>query len=86
MIRVNLLPSDKKKRTRRMAATAMPAGDLSLRTWGLVYAGAIGVWLIVLGVLYFVQSGELETVALRHADVGEDHGEPAIPLGATERL
>ena len=63
MCRINLLPSDQKTRTRRMAPAAMPAGDLSLRTWGLVYAGAIGVWLILLGVLYFVQSGELETVA-----------------------
>lgn len=63
MIRINLLPSDKKKRARRVAPTALPSGDLSLATWGMVYGGAIAAWLVVLGVLYFVQSGELETVA-----------------------
>ena len=63
MIRINLLPTDRKKRARRVAPTAMPGGDLSLATWGMVYGGAIAAWLVVLGVLYFVQSGELETVA-----------------------
>lgn len=62
MIRINLLPTDKKKRARRAASAAMPTGDFSLRTWGLIYGGAIAVWLVVLGVLYFVQSGELEKV------------------------
>ena len=63
MIRINLLPTDRKKRARRVAPTAMPGGDLSLATWGMVYGGAIAAWLVVLGVLYFVQSGELETIA-----------------------
>jgi len=64
MIRVNLLPTDKKRRARRVAPiAAMPAGDLSLQTWGIVYGAAIALWLVVLGALYFVQSGELETVA-----------------------
>lgn len=62
MIRVNLLPSDKKKRARRVAPTALPTGDLSLATWGMVYGGAIALWLVVLGAMYFVQSSELETV------------------------
>jgi len=41
MIRVNLLPSDKKKRARRVAPTALPTGDLSLATWGMVYGRAV---------------------------------------------
>ncbi len=63
MIRINLLPGDKKKRARRVAPAAMPAGDFSLATWGAIYGGAVALWLIVLGALYFVQSGELETIA-----------------------
>jgi len=63
MIRINLLPTDKKKRTRRMAPSPLPTGDLNLSTWGIVYAGAIAVWLVVLGVLYFAQSGEMDTIA-----------------------
>jgi len=63
MIRINLLPTDKKKRTRRLAATPLPTGDLSLGTWGAVYGAAIAVWLVVLGIIYFAQSGELEAVA-----------------------
>jgi len=62
MIRINLLPTDKKKRARRIAPSAMPTGDLSLGAWGVVYGGAIAVWLAVLGVLYFVQSGDLEAM------------------------
>jgi type IV pilus assembly protein PilN len=50
MIRINLLPTDRKKRTRRMPASPMPTGDLSLGAWGVVYGGAIAVWLAVLGV------------------------------------
>jgi type IV pilus assembly protein PilN len=63
MIRINLLPSDKKKRARRIAPSALPTGDLSLATWGAVYGAAIAVWLVVLGVLYFSQSAQLETAA-----------------------
>ena len=63
MIRINLLPSDKKKRARRIAPSPLPGGDFGLRTWGAIYAGAIATWLVVLGILYFVQSGELETIA-----------------------
>jgi len=63
MIRINLLPSDKKKRARRIAPSPMPTGDLSLGTWGLVYGGAIAVWLAVLGVLYFVQSSDVDEIA-----------------------
>jgi type IV pilus assembly protein PilN len=62
MIRINLLPTDKKKRARRIAPSPMPTGDLSLGAWGVVYGGAIAVWLAVLGVLYFVQSGDLEVM------------------------
>ncbi len=62
MIRINLLPTDKKKRARRIAPTSLPGGDLSLGTWGAVYGGAIAVWLAVLGVLYFAQSTELATL------------------------
>jgi type IV pilus assembly protein PilN len=62
MIRINLLPTDKKKRARRIAPSPMPTGDLSLGAWGAVYGGAIAVWLAVLGVLYFVQSGDLEAM------------------------
>jgi type IV pilus assembly protein PilN len=63
MIRINLLPTDKKKRARRIAPSALPSGDLSLGTWGAIYGGAIAVWLAVLGTLYFVQSGDLEAMA-----------------------
>jgi type IV pilus assembly protein PilN len=63
MIRINLLPTDRKKRARRAAPSPLPTGDLSLRTWGVVYGAAIAAWLVVLGVLYFAQSGEMETIA-----------------------
>jgi len=63
MIRINLLPTDKKKRARRIAPSPLPGGDFSLGTWGAIYGGAIAVWLVILGVLYFVQSGELDTLA-----------------------
>ncbi len=63
MIRINLLPTDKKKRARRAAPSPLPTGDLSLGTWGAVYGGAIAVWFVVLGILYFSQSGQLETAA-----------------------
>ncbi|MBW1760984.1 MAG: PilN domain-containing protein [Deltaproteobacteria bacterium] len=62
MIRINLLPTDKKKRARRVAASPLPTGDLSLGTWGVIYGGAIAVWFVVLGILYFAQSGELEAL------------------------
>lgn len=41
----------------------MPSGDLGLGTWAAIYAGAIAIWLVVLGVLYFAQSGEADTIA-----------------------
>ena len=63
MIRINLLPSDKKKRVSRVAPSPMPTGDLSLGTWAVVYAAAIAAWLAVLGILYFVQSGEVDEIA-----------------------
>jgi type IV pilus assembly protein PilN len=63
MIRINLLPTDKKKRARRLASASLPGGDLSLGTWGAIYGGAIAVWVVVLGVIYFAQSGELETLS-----------------------
>ncbi|MGB5367950.1 MAG: PilN domain-containing protein [Polyangiales bacterium] len=63
MIRINLLPTDKKKRARRAPASPLPTGDLNLSTWGMVYGGAIAVWLVVLGILYFAQSGEMDTIA-----------------------
>ncbi len=63
MIRINLLPSDKKKRARRIAPSPLPSADLSLGTWAAVYGGAIAVWVAILGVLYFVQSSEFETIA-----------------------
>ncbi len=63
MIRINLLPGDKKKRARRVAASPLPSRDFSLATWGAIYGGAIAVWLIALGVLYYVQSSDLQTVA-----------------------
>lgn len=63
MIRINLLPSDKKKRTRRIAPSPLPGGDLSLRAWGIIYGSAIAIWLVVLGALYLAQSGEMETIA-----------------------
>jgi type IV pilus assembly protein PilN len=62
MIRINLLPTDKKKRARRAVPAALPGGDLGLGTWAAIYGGAIVVWLAVLGVLYFVQSNKLETL------------------------
>ncbi|MEM7137203.1 MAG: PilN domain-containing protein [Myxococcota bacterium] len=63
MVRINLLPTDKKRRARRAAASPMPSSDLSLGMWGAVYGGAIAIWLAVLGVLYFVQSADLGTLA-----------------------
>ena len=62
MIRINLLPTDRKKRARR-APAALPTGDLGPGTWAAIYGGAIALWLAILGVLYFVQSGDLEAVA-----------------------
>ena len=63
MIRINLLPTDKKKRARRVAPSPLPGGDLSMGTWGIIYAAAIAVWLVVLGALYFSQSGQMEEIA-----------------------
>lgn len=63
MIRINLLPTDRKKRARRAAPSPLPTGDLGLKTWGIVYGAAIAAWLVVLGILYFAQSGEMETIA-----------------------
>ena len=63
MIRINLLQTDKKKRARRAAPSPVPGRDLSLATWGMIYGGALALWLVLLGALYFVQSGELETIA-----------------------
>ncbi len=63
MVRINLLPTDKKKRARRIAPSPLPGGDFGLATWGAIYGGAIAIWLVVLGVLYFAQSAQLETVA-----------------------
>jgi type IV pilus assembly protein PilN len=63
MIRINLLPTDKKRRARRIATSPLPTGDFSLGTWGAIYGAAIAVWLVVLGILYFAQSSELETLA-----------------------
>ncbi|MGB8224156.1 MAG: PilN domain-containing protein [Polyangiales bacterium] len=62
MIRINLLPTDKKKRARRASPSPLPGGDFSLRTWGAIYGGAIAVWLMVLGILYFSQTGEIEAL------------------------
>ena len=59
MIRINLLPTDKKKRARRASPSPLPGGDFSLRTWGAIYGGAIAVWLVVLGILYFSQTSEI---------------------------
>jgi type IV pilus assembly protein PilN len=63
MVRINLLPTDKKKRARRIAPSSLPGGDFSLGTWGAIYGGAIAIWLVVLGILYFAQSAQLETAA-----------------------
>lgn len=63
MIRINLLPTDKKRRVRRGAPAALPSADFSLRTWGMIYGGAIALWLVVLGGLYYAQSDDLATLA-----------------------
>ncbi|MEM8605647.1 MAG: PilN domain-containing protein [Myxococcota bacterium] len=63
MVRINLLPTDRKRRARRVAAAPAPTSDLSLGMWGAVYGGAIAIWLAVLGVLYFVQSADIGTIA-----------------------
>ena len=63
MIRINLLPTDKKKRARRMAPSPLPQGDFSLGTWGAIYGGALAVWLLVLGIFYVTQSGKIEVIA-----------------------
>jgi type IV pilus assembly protein PilN len=63
MIRINLLPTDKKKRARRMAPSPLPQGDFSLGTWGAIYGGTIAAWLLVLGVFYITQSGKIEVIA-----------------------
>jgi type IV pilus assembly protein PilN len=63
MIRINLLPTDRKKRARRIAPSPLPGGDLNLGTWGAIYGGAIAIWFVVLGILYFAQSGQLEAIS-----------------------
>lgn len=63
MIRINLLPTDKKKRTRRMAPSPLPQGDFSLGTWGAIYGGTIAAWLLALGIFYITQSGKIEVIA-----------------------
>lgn len=75
MIRINLLPSDKKKRARRLAPSPLPGGDLSLGTWGAIYGGAIAVWLLVLGAFYFTQSSELEKLAQENKTLEARRGE-----------
>lgn len=63
MIRINLLPTDKKKRARRMAPSPLPQGDFSLGTWGAIYGGTIAAWLLALGIFYVTQSGKVEVIA-----------------------
>ena len=58
MIRINLLPSGK-TRVRRLPA-APTTGDFSDATWAAIYGGAIAVWLVILGGIYFVNSSELD--------------------------
>lgn len=52
MIRINLLPQAK-----RQIASAGPGGA---QTWYLIYAGASAAFCLLLGVIYFVFSSELE--------------------------
>jgi type IV pilus assembly protein PilN len=63
MIRINLLPTDKKRRARRMAPSPLPQGDFSLGTWGAIYGGTIAAWLLALGIFYVTQSGKVEVIA-----------------------
>ncbi len=64
MLRINLLPSDKKKRARRAAPVMSGSStDFSLPTWGAIYGGSILAWLALLGVLYFVQSADVDEIA-----------------------
>ena len=86
MIRINLLPTDKKRRARRVAPAAIPSGDLSMQTWAIVYGAAAAVWLVVLGALYFVQSGELDKVAQENKTLEARRDELTSTITGTSTL
>ncbi len=53
MIRINLLPQAKKA-----ARTSVGSGSSQL--WAGVYLGALVLWALVLGIVYFIYDGELQ--------------------------
>lgn len=55
MIRINLLPQ-----ARKAPGLSMGIGPASNQTWALIYLAAVFIWMIGLGVVYFVYQGRLE--------------------------
>ncbi len=77
MIRINLLPEEKTRRTRRMPTLAMPGGGSggSPTMWWIVYGVAVVVWLAVLGTAYVVKQGELTAAQETNAKLTSERDE-----------
>jgi type IV pilus assembly protein PilN len=69
MIRINLLPNEKKRARRFTAASGASASDFSDGVWGAIYGSAVGVWALVLAIMYFVGSNELEALAQQNQEL-----------------
>lgn len=68
MIRINLLPSER-KRSRRFAVSGASASDFSEGVWGAIYGSAVGVWALALAIMYFVGANELEALAQQNQEL-----------------
>ncbi len=78
MIRINLLPEEKARRTRRRAPTlTMPGAGTggSPTMWWIIYGVAVVVWLAVLGTAYVVKQGELTALLEENGTLTQERDE-----------